>query len=331
MGVNGNRLHKHCTHRPAKAALTARLVFIDPLSLTNRLERAWPKRTPLAARALPRHSVRSHFAEQATGPEIRCPKQRSHAPPPFAHLRNAGLAKGDPIPLPLTMAAIFHAPGDATGFNQYGRFSNPTWDAVEHMLAHLEDAPCVAFPSGMAAISAVFFSLLKSGDRILLPSDGYHTTRGIGRTLPEAVSASHFDTRPTSTFLDGGFDGYRLVFVETPSNPGLDICDIAAVAEAAHAAGALAGRRQHDHDALRPASARSRRRHRRRRRHQGAERPFRRAVRPCRQPQSRNHRRGAGLAQDCGAHSRPVRGLAGASRTGNARRPLRPHVHHRPK
>ncbi len=40
-------------------------------------------------------------------------------------------------------------------------------------------------------------------------------------------------------YLDGGFDGYRLAFVETPSNPGLDICDIAAVAKAAHAAGAL--------------------------------------------------------------------------------------------
>ncbi len=46
------------------------------------------------------------------------------------------------------------------------------------------------------------------------------------------------DLRPTASFLDGDFDGYRLVFVETPSNPGLDICDIAAVAEAAHAAGA---------------------------------------------------------------------------------------------
>ena len=40
-------------------------------------------------------------------------------------------------------------------------------------------------------------------------------------------------------FLDGGFDGYRLVFVESPSNPGLDICDIAAVADAAHKAGAI--------------------------------------------------------------------------------------------
>src|SRR5690606_9790472 len=95
----------------------------------------------------------------------------------LAHLRRADLSKGDPIPLPLVMASVFHAPGDATGFNQYGRFSNPTWAAVEHMLGHLEDASCVAFPSGMAAISATFFSLLKSGDRILVAADGYPTTR----------------------------------------------------------------------------------------------------------------------------------------------------------
>lgn len=156
----------------------------------------------------------------------------------LAHLRRAHLAKGDPIPLPLTMAAIFHAPGDATGFNQYGRFSNPTWNAVEDVLTHLEDAPAVAFPSGMAAISAVFFGLLKAGDRILLPQDGYHTTRILADRFLRRFGVE-FDVRPTSTVLDGGFAGYRLVFLETPANPGLDICDIAQVSKAAHAAGAL--------------------------------------------------------------------------------------------
>ena len=153
----------------------------------------------------------------------------------LAHLRRAHLAKGDPIPLPLTMAAIFHAPGDATGFNQYGRFSNPTWNAVEDVLTHLEDAPAVAFPSGMAAISAVFLGLLKAGDRILLPQDGYHTTRILADRFLSRFGVE-FDVRPTSTVLDGGFKGYRLVFLETPANPGLDICDIAQVSRAAHAA-----------------------------------------------------------------------------------------------
>jgi cystathionine gamma-lyase len=156
----------------------------------------------------------------------------------LAHLRRAELNKGDPVPLPLTMAAMYHLPGDPAGFNQYGRFANPTWDAVEKLLGHLEDATAVAFPSGMAAISAVLFSLLKTGDRILLPSDGYYTTRVLAERFLKPMGAA-IDTRPTATFLDGGFDGYRLVFVESPSNPNLDICDIAAVSAAARKAGAI--------------------------------------------------------------------------------------------
>lgn len=155
----------------------------------------------------------------------------------LAHLRREHLAKGDPVPLPLTMASIFHVPGDPAGYSQYGRFTNPTWDAVEKMLGHLEQATAVAFPSGMAATSAVFFGLLKTGDRILLPSDGYYTTRVLADRFLKPLGIT-IDTRPTATFLNGGFAGYRLVFVETPANPSLDICDIAAVSAIAHAAGA---------------------------------------------------------------------------------------------
>ena len=154
------------------------------------------------------------------------------------HLRRDELDKGDPVPLPLTMASIFHVPGDPAGFNQYGRFHNPTWEATETLLSHLEDAPCVAFPSGMAAISAVFFALLKSGDRILLPSDGYYTTRSLAERFLKPMGIA-YDTRPTASFLDGGFAGYRMVFVETPANPGLDLCDIAAVSKLARGAGAI--------------------------------------------------------------------------------------------
>ncbi len=156
----------------------------------------------------------------------------------LAHLRRAELEKGDPVALPLTMSSMFHLPGDPAGFRQYGRFSNATWDAVEAMLGHLDDATALAFPSGMAAISAVFFSLLRSGDRVLLPSDGYYTTRVLTERFLEPFGVA-FDSRPTSSYLDGGFAGYRMVFVETPANPSLDICDVAAVAEAAHAEGAI--------------------------------------------------------------------------------------------
>lgn len=154
------------------------------------------------------------------------------------HLRRAEMEKGDPVALPLTLASMYHLPGDPAGFNQYGRFANPTWEAAEKLLSHLEDADAVAFPSGMGAIAAVFYSLLKTGDRILLPSDGYYTTRVLAERFLAPMGVT-FNLRPTSSFLEGGFEDYRLVFVETPANPGLDLCDLAAVASGAHAAGAI--------------------------------------------------------------------------------------------
>ena len=243
----------------------------------------------------------------------------------LAHLRRAELDKGDPVPLPLTLAAMYHLPGDPTGFNQYGRFANPTWDAVERLLGHLEDATAVAFPSGMAAISAVLFSLLKTGDRILLPSDGYYTTRVLADRFLKQMGIA-IDTRPTSRFLDGGFAGYRLVFVESPSNPGLDICDIAAVAEAAHKAGAIViadnttmtpyGQLPLDlgADAVVAADTKAPSGH--------SDVLFGHVT-------SRNaddHRGGEGLAKARRRHPRPVRGMAGASRAGDAGGALRPHV-----
>jgi cystathionine gamma-lyase len=173
-----------------------------------------------------------------TGRESRLTDDPMNRAARMLHLRKAGLAKGDAVPLPLTLASVYHLPGDPAGHRQYGRFDNPTWEAAEDLLGHLEDARCVAFPSGMAAITAALLPFLKAGDRVLLPSDGYYTPRVLADRFLSQLGI-RFDQRPTASFLDGGFEGYRLVFVETPSNPGLDICDLAAVAEAAKAAGAL--------------------------------------------------------------------------------------------
>ncbi|WP_025031383.1 cystathionine gamma-lyase [Nitratireductor aquibiodomus] len=156
----------------------------------------------------------------------------------LSHLHSGSLAKGDPLSTPIVMSSVFHLPGDPAGARQYGRFDNPTWEVVEAALAHLEDADAIAFPSGMAAISSVFLALLSGGDRVLLPSDGYYTPRVLLEKHLIRLGI-RYDTRPTASFLEGGFAGYRMVLVETPSNPGLDVCDIRAVAEAAHAAGAI--------------------------------------------------------------------------------------------
>ena len=243
----------------------------------------------------------------------------------LAHLRRAGLEKGDPVPLPLTMAAMYHLPGDPAGFNQYGRFNNPTWDAVEELLGHLEAATAIAFPSGMAAISAVLFGLLRAGDRILLPSDGYYTTRVLADRFLKPMGVA-IDTRPTASFLDGGFEGYRLVLLETPSNPNLDICDIAAVAAAAHQAGAIVvadnttmtpyGQRPLDlgADVVVAADTKAPNGH--------SDVLFGHVS----QPQPRDPRGGERLAETVGRHPRPVRGMAGPPRAGDAGGPLRPHV-----
>lgn len=154
------------------------------------------------------------------------------------HLRGQGLERGESLSVPLEMTSTFHLPGQPTpDVAQYGRYDNATWEAVEHLLGHLDGAEAVAFPSGMAAIAAAFFTLARAGDRILLPSDGYYTTRILAERYLKPLGIA-YETRPTKAFLDGGFDGFRVVYIETPSNPGLDICDIATASRLAHEAGA---------------------------------------------------------------------------------------------
>lgn len=157
------------------------------------------------------------------------------------HHRSHGLERGESIGLPVTQTSAFYLPGDpGNDTYSYTRDGNPTWDAVEAQLGILEDAPTIAFPSGMAAIAAVLYSILRPGDRLVLPSDGYYGVRAFaeGALAPMGVDAV---TWPTADFINAPMEGARLVWLETPSNPGLDVCDIVAVAEKAHAAGALVG------------------------------------------------------------------------------------------
>ncbi|MHB9852281.1 cystathionine gamma-lyase [Streptomyces krungchingensis] len=140
-------------------------------------------------------------------------------------------------------AAHFHLPGDPTGPYTYGRDENPTWTLLERAIGELE-APgedgveTLAFPSGMAAISAVLFSQLRAGDVVVLPDDGY-------QVLPlvrEQLTAYGIEVRTAPTAGDAQLevlDGAKLLWIETPSNPGLDVCDIRRLVTAAHAQGTL--------------------------------------------------------------------------------------------
>ncbi|MFE6161372.1 cystathionine gamma-lyase [Streptomyces sp. NPDC056486] len=154
-------------------------------------------------------------------------------------------------------AAHFHLPGDPTGPYTYGRDDNPTWTLLEQAIGELE-APggpverqgegsdgtlgtgveTLVFASGMAAISAVLFSQLRAGDAVVLPDDGY-------QALPlvrEQLTAYGIEVRTAPTGGDAQLDvldGAKLLWIETPSNPGLDVCDVRRLADAAHARGAL--------------------------------------------------------------------------------------------
>ncbi len=154
------------------------------------------------------------------------------------HLRGNSLAKGEPVALPLTQSSMFHLPGAPDGHANYGRVNNPTWEHLEHVLSHLEAAPCLTFPSGMGAIAAALFATLKSGSRILIPSDGYYVTRLLADRFLAGLGVV-VEERPTTGFSDGGFDGFDVVFVESPSNPGLDMIDLAQVARDVRAGGGI--------------------------------------------------------------------------------------------
>ena len=154
------------------------------------------------------------------------------------HHRDKSLAKGDSIGLPITPTSAYYHPGEADEAYAYTLENNPTWAAVEDQIALLEDAPVVSFPSGMAAIAAIFYSQLGAGDKMIVPSDGYFAVRALAETFlaPMGIETLAW---PTADFANAPMDGAKLVWIETPSNPGLDVCDLAQIAERAKAAGAL--------------------------------------------------------------------------------------------
>jgi cystathionine gamma-lyase len=154
------------------------------------------------------------------------------------HHHAQGLSRGQSIAPPLVQASTYYLPGEPEGPYQYGRFGQPTWAAVEAQLAILEEAEVISFPSGMAAVSAVLYTQLKAGDTVIVPTDGYYTIRALLETYLQPFQVEMISW-PTADMLNAPFDKASLVWIETPCNPLLDVCDITKVAERAHAAEAL--------------------------------------------------------------------------------------------
>jgi cystathionine gamma-lyase len=135
-------------------------------------------------------------------------------------------------------SSTFTTPGDpASHALTYGRFHNPTWTAWETALGELEGGDVVAFASGMAAVVAVLGTTLKPGDVVVMPADCYYTTRVLAANWLASIGVTA-RLAPTRGNAQGDvLDGARLLWLETPSNPQLEVCDIRELARRASALG----------------------------------------------------------------------------------------------
>ncbi len=148
--------------------------------------------------------------------------------------------QGRPLAPGPTFASMYHLKGDpSTSELTYGRFHNPTWSGFERALEELEGGPSVSFASGMAAVAAVLGVSLRPGDTLVLQGDGYYSVRVVANEQLAPLGIQVRTTDHVDRPLGGLLDGARLVWIETPSNPGLGICDVRALAQEAGAAGAL--------------------------------------------------------------------------------------------
>ena len=168
--------------------------------------------------------------------------------PPTARLRTAAVHAGEsPDPATgasapnLVMSSTFvtreaggfsaHDLDDESGY-LYTRWSNPTVAQLEAKLCALEGAEaCLCFGSGMAAAAGVFFSLLGSGNHIIMSDTNYAGVAELGRdTLPRmGIEASFVDTSDPANVEAAIRPTTRLIWLETPANPIVRLTDLEAI------------------------------------------------------------------------------------------------------
>ena len=151
---------------------------------------------------------------------------------------------------PIVMANSYELPYDPTGINWssaetqiYTRNGGANQKYLQEKLAALAGTEdCVALASGVAALSGIFFTFLKSGDHIVSSHVMYVAVyRLLTQYLPEKynITATLVDTSDLEAVRAAIRPNTRLIHVETPSNPILSVSDIAEIAKIAHGAGAL--------------------------------------------------------------------------------------------
>jgi len=147
---------------------------------------------------------------------------------------------GEPLMPGPVLAAPFHLPGEVDSAPYgYGRYGNPTYTRYEEALGELEGGTATVFASGMAAVSAVLVPLTRPGDLVVVPVDCYGAVRVLAEEHLAARGVQVRFVRSDQVVMEESVEGARLVWVESPTNPALDVLDIEALARAARRAGAL--------------------------------------------------------------------------------------------
>jgi cystathionine gamma-synthase len=144
------------------------------------------------------------------------------------------------VPIYQTSTYAQPAAGEHRGYD-YSRTANPTRSALEACLASLEGAAHgLAFSSGMGAITTLFH-LLSPGDRVVSVNDVYGGSYRLFKQVyePKGYAFDYLSVEELNAGAAERLEGARLVWLETPTNPLLNVVDIRAAAGAAHAAGAL--------------------------------------------------------------------------------------------
>ena len=144
-------------------------------------------------------------------------------------------------PIFQTSTYVQPAVGEPKGHYDYGRTANPTRETLEANVAALESGRgAVAFASGLSAIETIV-KRLSAGDHVVSEENTYGgTTRMFTRVLSRfGIEFSYVDSRDTGAVAAAIRSETKLVHVETPTNPMMRVCDIRALADLAHDAGAL--------------------------------------------------------------------------------------------
>jgi len=148
-------------------------------------------------------------------------------------------SKSGDVVIPIHLSSTFARKkvDKPTGGYEYSRTGNPTRDALEKKLATLENAKFgLAFASGLAAESTIALTLLKSGDHIIAFDDLYGGTRRLFDKVFNRnfnVEVSYVDARNVENVKKAIKPNTKMIWLETPTNPLMKLCDIKAIAEIA--------------------------------------------------------------------------------------------------